>query len=79
MEELLSSDESQWVNVQDPVKQMMTGIAKSVKVQATGLRDLDKQVSKCITKEKAERLVAESFANCFHQQVKCFIIVMFYL
>lgn len=69
MEELLSSDENQWVNVQDPVKQMITGITKSVKVQATGLRELDKRMSKCITREKTDQLIAESFSNCFPQQV----------
>ena len=69
MEELLSNDESQWVNVQDPVKQMITGIAKSVKVQATGLRDLDKRLSHCITKDHADQIVTETFSNSFLQQV----------
>jgi hypothetical protein len=69
MEELLSNDENQWVNVQDPVKQMITGITKSVKVQAVGMRDLDKRMSKCITKDNAEQLIAETFSNSFLQQV----------
>lgn len=69
MEELLSKDDSQWVNVQDPVKQMITGITKSIKVQAVGLRDLDKRMAKYITTDKAEQLITDTFANSFLQQV----------
>lgn len=66
---ITGNDESQWTNIQDPVKQMITGITKSIRVQASGLRDLDKRTSKHISKDNAEQLVSEAFSNCFLQQV----------
>lgn len=68
MEDLFHSDENHWVNVQDPVKQMIMGIAKSVKVQATSLREVDKRTEKFMTKESIEELVQQTFSKCFSMQ-----------
>lgn len=38
-------DESVWVNVQDPVKQMITAITKAVRTQSTAIRDIDRKIN----------------------------------
>ena len=43
MEEGLN-DENQWVNIQDPIKQMITSITKAVRTQSAGIRDLDRKI-----------------------------------
>ena len=58
-------DESVWINVQDPVRQMITAITKAVRTQSAGIRDLDRKIATLSTKEHAERLVKDAVtATC---------------
>lgn len=50
-------DESVWVNVQDPVRQMITAITKAVRTQSAGIRDLDRKVSGLVTTDILDRVV----------------------
>ena len=56
-------DESVWINVQDPVRQMITAITKAVRTQSAGIRDLDRKISTLSTKEHAERLVKDAVSS----------------
>jgi hypothetical protein len=42
MEELM--EDNQWINIQDPVKQMITSITKAIRTQSAGIRDLDRKI-----------------------------------
>lgn len=50
-------DESVWVNVQDPVRQMITAITKAVRTQSAGIRDLDRKVNGLVTTDILDRVV----------------------
>lgn len=38
------NDDIQWINIQDPIKQMITSITKAVRTQSAGIRDLDRKI-----------------------------------
>jgi hypothetical protein len=42
MDELM--EDHQWVNIQDPIKQMITSITKAIRTQSAGIRDLDRKI-----------------------------------
>ena len=52
-------DESVWVNVQDPVRQMITAITKAVRSQSVSIRDMDRKLNNFTTKDVMERTVED--------------------
>jgi len=56
-------DESVWVNVQDPVRQMITAITKAVRTQSAGIRDLDRKVSGLVTTDILDRVVQSNISK----------------
>jgi hypothetical protein len=69
MEENSFNENSKWVNVQEPVKDMILAIAKSVRTQSAGIRDLDRKLGQCILTEKCEKLIHEGVTNCLSKKV----------
>jgi len=57
-------DETKWVNVQDPVRQMLTSMAKAIQTQAAGIRELDKRNEYLVSRELAEKLILEGISKC---------------
>lgn len=52
-------DESVWVNVQDPVRQMITAITKAVRSQSVSIRDMDRKLNNFTTKDALERKIED--------------------
>ena len=52
-------DESQWINVQDPIRNIILGIIKSVRSQANSLRDVDRRIGEYLRKNELEKIVHE--------------------
>lgn len=51
-------DDSVWINVQDPVKQMITAITSAVRVQSAAIRDMDRKINNTlVTNEILERTI----------------------
>jgi hypothetical protein len=44
-------DDVHWTNVQDPIKQMFLSITKALRVQAAGIRDLDRKCNDYATRD----------------------------
>ena len=64
-------DESVWINVQDPVRQMIAAITKAVRTQSAGIRDLDRKIVGLVTKDMLERTVGENMATtCSKHEAK---------
>jgi hypothetical protein len=61
-------DDMHWKNVQDPIKQMFLTLTKAIKVQAAGMRDLDRKCNELIPYDAAERLIKERFDSCCTKQ-----------
>jgi len=53
-------EDTHWINVQDPIRQMFLAISKAIRVQAAGIRDLDAKCSNYVTHDFAQRLIKES-------------------
>lgn len=52
-------EESEWTNVQDPVRQMFTALTKAVRTQSAGIRDLDRKVGHFVTKDSLDSVVSD--------------------
>jgi hypothetical protein len=65
---------SQWVNVQDPVKQMISAISKAIRTQSAGIRDLDRKVASAVTTDQLEKQVSDLLSLCCSKQVRCHVI-----
>ncbi len=63
------SDNNKWINVQEPIREIITSIAKAVRTQSTGIRDLDRKLGYCITKDNVEKLVYDHFSKCYNKEV----------
>ena len=60
-------ESSEWRNVQDPVKQMITAITKAVRTQSAGMKDLDKRLDAMTTIDLLERRIAEVLSTVSEQ------------
>ncbi len=63
-------EEMQWVNVQDPVRQMITSITKAVRTQSAGIRDLDRKIGLLASTDSVHTIVEDAFVRCFQKQVE---------
>jgi len=61
-------DDFQWVNVQDPVRHMITSITKAVRTQSAGIRDLDRKMGFVATNDELHRTVSDAVSRCFSKQ-----------
>ncbi len=50
-------DDSQWRNVQEPIKQMFLSLSKAMRVQSAGLRDLDHRCDRFVTTDAVKDMV----------------------
>ncbi len=61
-------DNAHWVNVQDPIKQMFLSLTKALRVQAAGIRDLDRKYEGLVPIDMAERMIKEQINTCCTKQ-----------
>jgi hypothetical protein len=64
-------EELQWVNVQDPVRQMITSITKAVRTQSAGIRDLDRKIGFLASTDAVHAMISEAASRSFQKQVIC--------
>lgn len=57
-------DDIHWVNVQDPVRQMLTSISKAIRAQSSGIRELDKKTEFLVSRDLAEKLILDGISKC---------------
>ena len=62
-------EEMQWVNVQDPVRQMITSITKAVRTQSAGIRDLDRKIGFLASTDSVHSIVDDALSRTFQKQV----------
>lgn len=61
-------EDTHWINVQDPIRQMFLAISKAIRVQAAGIRDLDTKCSNYVTHDLAQRMTKEAFDQACSKQ-----------
>lgn len=61
-------EEMQWINVQDPVRQMITSITKAVRTQSAGIRDLDRKIGFLASTDTVHAMISEASARSFQKQ-----------
>lgn len=61
-------EDTHWINVQDPIRQMFLAISKAIRVQASGIRDLDTKCSNYVTHDLVQRMVKEAFDQTCNKQ-----------
>lgn len=73
----LNNEDIQWINIQDPIKQMITSITKAVRTQSAGIRDLDRKIGYLASTESTQALVESTFLKCFTKNVSIFILLFY--
>jgi hypothetical protein len=61
-------DNAHWANVQDPIKQMFLALSKALRVQAAGLRDLDRKCNEHLSQEQVGHMVRDAFEQTCSKQ-----------
>jgi hypothetical protein len=58
------SEQRNWKNVQEPIRQMFLSLSKAIRIQAAGIRDLDrKMTTEYVTNDSLKRVVSDISEN----------------